>query len=207
MHLKICPNPKCGKISEVGVAVCEFCGQDFPKVEADAASPAPAASPLPGNATGPATKEKPRTSAWPLIMVAVAAGGLPLLWANRAHLPTPKPWQGGTSETQKVEPVLAPVVKIQPPVAPTPTPAAAPAQAPGDAAASSSAAPAAGNADQANPADGGTKEPATAPQAGDSPKEPAKKVAKTPPPKKKETRPCTEATAALGLCDPKRSGQ
>lgn len=222
MHLKICPNPQCGKISDVGVAVCEHCGETFPKVAVapetatvtPAASPAPA-SPAPGSVAGPAVKDKSRTAAWPLIMVAIVAGGLPLLWANRAHLPTPKPWQAGTPEATKVEgPVLVPIVKVQPPVAPAPAPTSTPA--PGDATVPSSPAPAqapaAGNADQGSPkpdpVDSAKKDPDAPQQTGGTTKEIAKKVARTPSPKKKEPpRPCTEATAALGLCDPKRSGQ
>jgi hypothetical protein len=33
------------------------------------------------------------TRAWPLILVAVAAGGIPLLWMNRDRMPLPKAWQ------------------------------------------------------------------------------------------------------------------
>jgi Double zinc ribbon len=231
MHLKICPNPQCGKISDVGVAVCEHCGQAFPKLAAapDTASVAPAASPAPGNvpekAAG-ATRDNPRTAAWPLIMVAVVAGGLPLLWANRASLPTPKTWQVSTQDATKVEGAApAPIGKMKPPVVPelAPAPTSAPTQAPtqvpsqgsADSAVSSSAAPAqapaAGNGDQGSPkpdpADNGKKDPAASQQSGDSTKEIAKKVARTPTPKKQDARPCTEATAALGLCDPKRPGQ
>ena len=225
MHLKICPNPQCGKISEVSVPVCEHCGQAFPKVEAapETATVVPAASAAqgnpPGNVAGPTDKGKPRTAALPLIMVAVVAGGLPLLWANRASLPTPKTWQGSAPDATKVEGAApAPIGKMKPPVVPeltsAPTSAAtqAPPQAPADSAVPSSAAPSSG-VDQYKPtptvAAEATKEvPEAPPQAGDASRKTAKKVAKTPSPKKKEPpRPCTEATAALGLCDPKRSGQ
>lgn len=228
MHLKICPNPQCGKISEVSVPVCEHCGQAFPKVEAapETATVVPAASAAqgnpPGNVAGPTDKGKPRTAALPLIMVAVVAGGLPLLWANRASLPTPKTWQGSAPDATKVEGAApAPIGKMKPPVVPeltsAPTSAAtqAPPQAPADSVvpSSSSAAAPSSAVDQYKPtptvAAEATKEvPEAPPQAGDASRKTAKKVAKTPSPKKKEPpRPCTEATAALGLCDPKRSGQ
>ena len=72
--------------------------------------------------------------------------------------------------------------------------------------------PAAGNVDQVrpkpDPAGSAKKDPAASQQTRDSTKVIAKKVAKPPTPKKQEApRPCTEATAALGLCDPKRPGQ
>lgn len=225
MHLKICPNPQCGKISDVGVAACEFCGQVFPKIAlaSEAAAAAPAASPAPGNVPGDvkgsATRDKPRTAAWPLIVVAIVAGGLPLLWANRASLPTPKPWQVSTPDATKVEGAAAPpVATIKPPVVPELTPAPIPA--PAHSAVPSSPAPVpapASGVDQGKPtppgtADVTTKNPEAPLQAGDTPKETAKeavkKTAKAPSPKKKEPpRPCTEAMAALGLCDPKRPGQ
>lgn len=221
MHLKICPNPQCGKISEVSVPVCEHCGQAFPKVEAapETATVVPAASAAqgnpPGNVAGPTDKGKPRTAALPLIMVAVVAGGLPLLWANRASLPTPKTWQGSAPDATKVEGAApAPIGKMKPPVVPELAPAST--QASTGSAAPSSAAPAstpASDVDQYKQTPTGSaeiakKDPEVSPRTGDAGKETAKKPARTPSPKKKEPpRPCTEATAALGLCDPKRPGQ
>jgi len=220
IHLKICPNPQCGKISDVGVAVCEHCGEAFPKVATapETTIVAPAVSPkqgsVPGSAAG-AAGDKPRTSAWPLIMVAIVAGGLPLLWANRASLPTPKTWQGSTQDAPKVEGTApAPIGKMKPPVVPELAPAST--QASTGSAAPSSAAPAstpASDVDQYKQTPTGSaeiakKDPEVSPRTGDAGKETAKKPARTPSPKKKEPpRPCTEATAALGLCDPKRPGQ
>lgn len=220
MHLKICPNPQCGKISDVGVAVCEHCGQAFPKLAAapETATVAPAASPtqgsVPGDVAG-ATRDKPRTAVWPLIMMAIVAGGLPLLWANRASLPTPKPWQAGTPNATRVEGAAAVSIdNIKPPVVPELAPA--PPQASAGPALPSSAVTAStpeSAVDQNRPtppasADFTKKDKEVPPQTGDASKETAKKRARTPSPKKKEPpRPCTEATAALGLCDPKRPGQ
>ena len=225
MHLKICPNPQCAKISDVGVAVCEFCGQTFPKIElAPEPIPAgPAGSPAPANAPGPVTKDMPRTAVWPLIMVAIVAGGLPLLWANRSSLPTPKPWSASTPEaTTNKGDASAPLATIKPPVVPeltatpTLTPIPAPPQSPADSAVPSSPAPVptpASGVDKNKPTPSGTadnkkKAPEVPLQTGDTPKKIVKKVTKTPSAKKKEPpRPCTEAMAALGLCDPGRPGQ
>ena len=204
MHLKICPNPQCGKISDVGVAVCEFCGQAFPKIALapEAATAVPAASPAPENVSASAVKEKSRTAAWPLIAVAVVAGGLPLLWANRASLPTPKPWQASAPDATKAEgAVPPPVAKIKPPVVPELTSAPTQVPAPAD-----SVVPSSSPAPIQEPASADiTKKAREARlQTDDTPR----KAAKTPSPKMKEPpRPCTEAMAALGLCDPRRPGQ
>ena len=207
MHLKICPNPQCGKISDVGVAACEFCGQAFPKIALapETATAVPAVGPAPGNVPGDvkgsATRDKPRTAAWPLVMVAVVAGGLPLLWANRASLPTPKTWQVSQDSTKVEGAAPAPIGKMKPPIVPELTPAPTQVPAPADSAVpSSSPTP----IQEPASADVAKKDQEAPPQTGDAPK----KVARTPSPKKKEPpRPCTEATAALGLCDPKRPGQ
>lgn len=211
MHLKICPNPQCGKISNVGVAVCEFCGQAFPKVDLapDTTTAAPAGSHAPENVPASVVKDKPRTAAWPLIAVAIVAGGLPLLWANRSHLPTPKPWQVSTPDATKAEgAVPAPVVKSPPPIAPAPIPAPADSAVPSSPALVQAPAPAGvdQNSPRPNPetADITTKAQEARLEADDTPK----KAAKAPSPKKKPPRrPCTEAMAALGLCVPSRSGQ
>jgi hypothetical protein len=149
-------------------------------------------------------------------MVAIIAGGLPLLWANRASLPTPKPWQAGAPEAPKVEGAPPPVATIKPPIVPELAPTPAPTRAPAAADSASPSAPApvpapGSGADQHSSPPAGadiTKKGPEAPrQTGETAKEPVKKVAKTPSPKKKETRPCTEAMAALGLCDPRRPAQ
>lgn len=215
MHLKVCPNPACGKVSDVGTAVCESCGQPFPKMtlvspetkSAGATSGNTGATPA-GNAP-PAAKDKARMPAWPLVMVAVVAGGLPLMWANRAQLPTPKTWQVGTPDaakpgaaalapiaptaptisTQSLPQVTAPSAPPAPPLTPTAT-----------------VAPSAEDADRPNvdAADNMTKNQAPPPATSAS----SKKVAKAPPAKKTEApRPCTEAVAALGLCNPKQAAK
>lgn len=212
MHLKVCPNPACGKVSDVGAAMCESCGQPFPKmtlVPADAAAAAEAGG-TPASAsqdTVPIRADKARMPAWPLVMVAVVAGGLPLLWANRAQLPTPKTWQVTLPDAGKPGAAAPASVAPTPPVAvnvaPTVPPAAAVAPAP-TLAAVPDAEDAATPKSNADSADDSAKSQTQRPATGHT----AKKVAKAPPPKKTEpSRACTEAVAALGLCDPKQAGK
>ncbi len=202
MHLKVCPNTKCGKVSDVGALVCESCGRPFPKIDlvpVGTGSTPTAAQAQQVTSDPVIPRDKPRTAAWPLIMVAIVAGGLPLLWANRSLLPTPRTWQAGPPDSTKTERASpAPVVAPQAPAAATPTlavpaPQSPPVPAPRETAPErpvpSSAVPA-----------GAAKTAAT----HDS----TKSVAKAPPVEKKEPpRPCTEATIALGLCDPKQAAK
>jgi hypothetical protein len=206
MHLKVCPNPRCGKVSDVGAAVCESCGQEVPRiavatpgVEAAAESKSPESTPT-------ATAEtKSRMPAWPLVIMAIVAGGLPLLWANRTQLPTPKPWQGATPEPAKS-------AAATPPAATTPTPPAASAQTPPPAAVdvvapappepvktatSSNAEPAPQVTTPTAAADDDAKSHARQRTTGKAAKRSSKRSSK----KAEPPRPCTEAVAALGLCD------
>lgn len=175
MHLKVCPNTQCGKVSDVNATVCEFCGEPFPRItlvaKGTSSAEAPAGSLAQGAGPVTAANDKPRLPAWPMIMVAIVAGGLPLLWANRSKLPTPKTWQASPSDTTNA------VAASPAPVAP------AKVSAPG-------ASP---------PASALTSNPSTpaAPVA-------AKKTVKAPPQKTSAPRPCTAAMAALGLCVPKQ---
>ena len=197
MHLKVCPNPQCGKVSDVSAERCESCGQPFPRIALvspdDAVAAAQGGIHEPENAPAAASKDKPRMPAWPLVMMAIVAGGLPLLWANRAQLPTPKTWQVTTPEAPKTGTVApAPVASIPPPTAPAPAPAPA-VPTPVD--------PASVAATQ-DTADSATKSPARKSLASKS----AKRATRAQRAKKPEPpRPCTEATAALGLCDPQQA--
>lgn len=195
MHLKVCPNPQCGKVSDVTAEVCESCGQAFPKIAlAPVRAEAPADDKQPAAPPAAAAPGKSRMPAWPLVMMAIVAGGLPLLWANRAQLPTPKTWQIDP-DAPKTKAAAPPAVSAQKPpevaaniapaVAPAPTPAAAPSGADPGAAPNSGASEAAAGA-----------KPAT----GKSAKKSGKKSRK----KAEPPRPCTEAVAALGLCDRKQ---
>lgn len=201
LHLKVCANPQCGKVSEVSATVCETCGQPFPPIDlvaagtadAPAGSDVAAAPPTPPPA--PTTADKPRTALWPLIAVAVAAGALPLLWANRAYIPAPKSGPFGNPEiAQPASPPTAvppaPAAVAPPPVAdpPAATPTTLPATPPATASAS--------ELDPASPAPA-TK---TADKSASTPERPATKKPAAP-------RACTEALAALGLCPAKQAGK
>ncbi|MBK7765972.1 MAG: zinc ribbon domain-containing protein [Sulfuritalea sp.] len=197
MHLKVCPNPQCGKVSDVTAEVCESCGQAFPKIAlAPVRAEAPAESKQPATPPATAVAGKSRMPAWPLVMMAIVAGGLPLLWANRAQLPTPKTWQiePDASKSRATTPPAGPAQKppaaasnVAPPSAPTSVEAAAPSNIePGQVA----------NAGAAEDSRNQARQPAN----GKAPKKTTKKPRK----KDEPPRPCTEAVAALGLCDPKQ---
>ncbi len=211
IHLKICPNPDCGKISNVEAIVCESCGQTFPKVAHvptdTSTTTRPDESVKSAENPGGGGKDKPRTAAWPLIMMAIVAGGLPLLWANRSQLPTPNTWKINASDSAKAggaAPAPGPVnskpsLSISPPVIPIApvTPPSPPPSVPGSTVVGSD-----------TPAVTSDSEKRSAPTTKNPPAKvsTAKKVAKSPRPKTAEPPPpCTEATAALGLCNPKQS--
>jgi hypothetical protein len=238
LHLKPCP--KCGKVDDVAATACYACGTEFPPIATAPVAAAQPATPQPDTA-GPASRPpasvaaaaqpapaarkpvKPRSAAWPLVLVAVLAGGLPLLWMNRANLPLPQAWRPGDSaETSRPAaptlpirvpppagsatppldaphpappaPVVAPLPP-SPPVAPVstiapPEPAVAPPPAPSKPEAAEKKAPPRRSAERPRPA-AEAKEPAPAP-------------APAPRPVVQE---CTEALAALGLCDPRKNGK
>lgn len=208
IHLKICPNPDCGKISNVEATVCESCGQTFPKmplVPFETRSSVRSDESLRHDEnSGGISKDRPRSSAWPLIMMAIVAGGLPLLWANRSQLPTPSTWKMNAPDSAKsggAGPVSGsvnspPSVTIAPPVIPMPPVNTAPS-------AISTPAPTVTVTDTQAAVQGAVKDKASV--AGNPPEKgnTQKKATKTSRAKTKEpTPPCTEATAALGLCNP-----
>ncbi len=205
MHLKVCANPGCGKVSDASAAVCATCGVPFPPIKlVDPGSLGMDASANAAPAYAEAS-EKPRTSVWPLIAVAVVAGSLPLLWANRAHLPAPKSGPFSTPDITTPAPAPAPAASPAPPkvAAPAAVPVPPPAVPTAAAAASS-----AGELDPAGPA--ATAAPAKT-EKKSPPRKPkstvAQKSAKTPSKKVEPPPTCTEAVAALGLCDPKQVGK
>lgn len=201
IHLKVCA--KCGKISEVDAEVCASCGEAFPKIalvpkmtgKTGESVPTPAKRESGATGAGAAPS---RTAAWPLVAIAIVAGGLPLLWANRAQLPTPKTWQIGSPEaTKPPEPVLAPQLV---PAAPSPPPPPA-------------SSPVRSEHDSVKPAGSAAPDdrvPSQKPRqtAGQASKEPTKAPR---PPKKKAfaepATPCTEAAVALGLCKSVKQGK
>ena len=200
MHLKVCPNPQCGKVSDVTAEVCESCGQAFPKIAlAPARAEAPTESkeqPKPPAATATG---KSRIPAWPLVMMAIVAGGLPLLWANRAQLPTPKTWQVD-SDPPKIRAATGPAIPAQKP--PSAPPDAVPPAPPASVETAAPGVPAPGSASNAE-SPGNASSQVRQPTTGKSSKKTTKKSRK----KAEAPRPCTEAVAALGLCDPKQAAK
>lgn len=204
MHLKVCPNAACGKVSDAKATICASCGKTFPAIDlVPPGTPAPPERRTDRAPGAPVTQlkranDKPPIKALPLIMVAIVAGGLPLLWANRAYLPLPKTWQVGTSApTTPTKPVAIPAPAPTP--APLPVAKELPAQAtpvPETAApVANEAAAAAAASGEESPAKAKTKTRAE------------KKAQARPSGEPKESGPCTEAKSALGLCTPGAPGK
>jgi hypothetical protein len=204
LHLRVCPNSKCGKVSDVNAKQCEHCGTFFPEIPLTDGS-APAKETIAAAKPPLTSDKKPGVSALPLIIVAVVAGGLPLLWFNRSHLPAPKNWQP--------DPVGSAVAPVQPAPFPTPPPVSQPTPA--------AALPPLQVAPPAEPdlekvaADKAAAEKA-AQEAEAKAKAEREKAARAKAVREAKARkareaaaaegqqPCTEAIAAVGLCDPKR---
>lgn len=197
MHLKVCANPGCGKVSDVSATICETCGVPFPQIKLF--DPAAATSEVHVSESLSYTEaaEKPRVNVWPLIAVALVAGSLPLLWANRDRLPAPKtgPFSRPAIPAPSVAPVALPApVMVAPPAAPA-------AVAPPPLAPTPAVPPAPVSASELDPAGPAATRPASKkPAATVKPKA----VAKAPAKKAEPASTCTEAVAALGLCDPKQ---
>lgn len=199
LNLKPCPH--CGKVDQITATVCAGCGMSFPPLRpapvpdtktAKTAPPARAVTPAPVAGNPPPATNR----ALPLILVALAAGGLPLLWMNRAHMPLPKAWQiAGPNAAGSAVPVPPPAaIEV---VAPTPLASSPPVTLPVAPAPAADAAPTAARKLAAAPAVTRAVAPRPAPR-----RDAAKPTEGAAP-----GRPCTEALAALGLCDPKSIGK
>lgn len=211
LHLRVCPNSKCGKVSDVNAKQCEHCGTFFPEIPLADGSAPPREAPVAAK-TQPAAEKKQGVSALPLIIVAVVAGGLPLLWFNRSHLPAPKNWQPDPvgSAAAPAQPAPFPV----PPPAAQPAPAAAlpplqvapPAEPDLDKAAADKAAAekAAQEAEAQAKAEREKAAKAKAAREAKARKIKEAKEAREAAAAAEAQRPCTEAIAAVGLCDPKQ---
>jgi hypothetical protein len=191
--LDLKPCPVCGKVDNIKATVCSGCGAHFPPLpgplSVETATPdRPHAKPAPPVVTPPTTTMR----ALPLIVVALAAGGIPLLWLYRNTMPVPKAWQAPTG-SQVAVPAPTPPVRLEP-VPPPQPPKAAPAPAVEEAAPPAPAPKPVAKAGAARPA------AKAAAKASD-------KIAPEPPPaqpaKANQGAECTEALAAVGLCDPK----
>jgi cytoskeletal protein RodZ len=216
LHLKVCPNPQCGKVSDVDATRCENCGTPFPKIALAQPGAASDAAPSGSDGGSPAavaghnasTGSKPGMSAWPLIIVALVAGGLPLLWVNRSLLPAPKTWQPQSEAAKPANPPVPAAAPVAPKRAPAVQAAISPPPpAPAQTAPAETAAP----TEPAKPAavaESPAKEAEARPASREKTK--AKRKAKEEKPaaaaaESQQPRPCTEAVAALGLCDPKQA--
>lgn len=178
LHLRVCPNPDCGKVSDVNATRCEHCGTVLPKITlAEPGARTGDATPAAAPALESQPAKKSTIAALPLIIVAIVAGGLPLLWFNRAYLPAPKPWQGEVAKpptaplTPPLSPPLAPPVESKPIPAPVAT----------------------------------TPEPLKQEEAKAKSTRETKKIRQATATQEQPPRPCTEAVAAVGLCDPKQA--
>lgn len=179
LHLKVCQ--ECGKVSDVTSLKCESCGVIFPEI--DMVSPSPSASPaIPATTAPPPQSAAPKNNLWPLIAVAAVAGGLPFLWIYRNDLPMPKTWQS-RAETSAIANVPS-STSTKPPAQPVPIAS--------DPQETSGGPPVATVA-------GTEPDPAGRSKRRISNRTPASTKRVTP---VEPSRPCTEAVAALGLCDP-----
>lgn len=226
LHLKPCA--KCGKVDDVTAKVCSSCNTPFPPiklaeygaVDADQATPTPAKDiSAETKAAAPTTprdvNKTPTNSAVPLIVIALFAGGVPLLWMNRGQMPTPRWQSNGTGNTDVVAPsppqntpfpVTPSQINPTPPTIESPhtiplaSPAPAPAPGPASISAPSEAVAAPSQSIDIEPAPSIAR-PKEAPAKAESKTGMAIKEATA----TKSSRSCTEAVAALGLCDPKQS--
>jgi hypothetical protein len=231
LHLKPCP--KCGKVDDAAAKTCSACGTPFQTLGPDqyvlAADDRPAASGgtarQPDMSTTQPASLAPANRAWPLIIVALAAGGIPFLWMYRANMPLPKAWQAQGQNAAGSAVVPAPVqvpAAVVPPtasavVSATAMPATVLAPAPSneskDQAPGGDVAQVVSNeTSQANDKLGPTAQAKTAPHRSPTvkPKPVAKPIAKPVPAGREAAsppRPCTEALAALDLCGPKPAGK
>jgi hypothetical protein len=121
VSLDLKPCPKCGKLESIRATVCTGCSTRFASTVAGSSNDdAPATTSAVGG-----------MRAVPLIVIALAAGGIPLLWLYRHEMPVPKAWQvappalAPTSITATAAPAPAPE-----PVATTAQPSAPIAQEP-----------------------------------------------------------------------------
>ena len=127
LHLKPCP--KCGKVDDVTAKKCGGCGTAFPPL--DLAEYRPEAEPVgaPAPPRGATAEEAPPAAAphvafkpGPLIVIALVAGGLPLLWMNRAQfMPSPEGLAPPPGRLAVPVAPAPPAANVPPPIAPVPS--------------------------------------------------------------------------------------
>jgi hypothetical protein len=189
--LDLKPCPVCGKVDNVKAMVCTGCGAHFPPLNATPSVLGPATIPHETEKPIPPVVSPPPNTirAFPLIIIALAAGGIPLLWLFRNTMPVPKAWQ---ATPPAIEVPTAPQTRLDPaPVpAPTPTPALIPL-------------PARPVAAEPPPAPVVAAEPAPAKPKPVAKPKPRPAAASPQPAKSVGASECTEALAAVGLCERK----
>lgn len=187
--LDLKPCPVCGKVDNVKATVCTGCGAHFPPLTATPSALGPATIPHEAEKPIPPVVSPPPNTirAFPLIIIALAAGGIPLLWLFRNTMPVPKAWQA-TPPAIEVPAAMPPQIRPQPEPVPTPAPALIPLPAKPVAVEPPPAPVVSVQAAPAKPVAKPKPKPAAA-----SP-QPAKPAAGTE---------CTEALAAVGLCERK----
>jgi hypothetical protein len=198
--LDLKPCPVCGKVDSVKAAVCSGCGAHFPPLspgsqpEEAGAAPVEHEKPIP-----PVVAPPPSTiRAFPLITIALAAGGIPLLWLFRNTMPVPKAWQAPAPAAIEVPATTLPPARPDVAPAPAPAPALIPLPAKPPVPAAVEPPPAAAVPVQPEPAK-------AKPAAKTKPVAKAKSPAAAPaqPTKPAGASECTEALAAVGLCERK----
>jgi hypothetical protein len=193
--LDLKPCPVCGKVDSVKATVCAGCGAHFPPLQgehvaAEEDGQVKDVTPLPIVAPPTTTMR-----ATPLIIVALAAGGIPLLWLFRNTMPVPKVWQ--------IQPPGIEVPAIPP--APRGQSETLPISPPQQSASVPSLIPIPPKVEEPE-----IIEPPKAAVAADPPRPKAKARSQKPaegtaplPPKPTVVSECTEALAAVGLCERK----
>ncbi len=207
LHLKPCPT--CGKVDDAAARACSACGAVFPTLAQDQyvladdvrqSAPGVAARPADDVRAVPVAPPSQPNRAWPLVIVALVAGGIPFLWMYRANMPLPKAWQvpGQNAAGSAVTPASPPVTLPQAAsVARAGSASAEPAPESNDpppvaGAVEAAVGDATAPAGQAQTTPAGNRKPVVKPAA-----KPAKPVMARPAP----PGPCTEGLAALDLCN------
>jgi hypothetical protein len=240
--LNLKPCPVCGRVDDLKVTICTGCGAHFelfvPDPYADVADlpDLGAETVIPSLVPPPSSTMRPL----PLIVVALVAAGIPLLWMYRNEMPVPKAWQpqqdvsveAPAIPAEPVAPPSAPTSKPKalptaPPTAPEPPHPAPPPFAPLPPATTIPVVPAIKTVDDTQPPAAVSEPPAASkpphavepvskaevalPQSAPPAARPVAKpvvrsnfpTKQTPPPAAAPGSDCTEALAAVGLCDPK----
>lgn len=118
LHLKPCPT--CGKVDDAAARACSACDAVFPALAEDQyvladdvrhSAPVVTARPADEDRAAPVAPPSQPNRAWPLVIVALVAGGIPFLWMYRANMPLPKAWQvpGQNAAGSAVTPASLPV--------------------------------------------------------------------------------------------------